>query len=714
MAGRPLGPDDPVRVGAYRIESKIGEGGMGAVYLGRADGDGRRVAVKVVRPELAGDPAFLARFHDEAVNAERVASFCTAQVHEHGRDLGLAYLVTEYIEGPSLEQHMRQRGPLSPGMLHGVAVGVAAALVAIHSAGLVHRDLKPSNVLLSLTGPRVIDFGIARALDVAVSHTRTGQVVGTPGYIAPEQVSGQQMTPAVDVFAWGCLVAYAASGQNPFGSGSFEIMIARSLHAEPDLSALTTEPLAGLVRRALAKDPKSRPSAQDLLLGLVGGASEAAVSTTLNQAWDEPLPQPLPQPPPRPLPEAAPAPFPQRPSDDVRSVPTPTADAATHPPTDVARNERTHPPTETAKGFAQEQPPPNRANTVPVPGPDRPTPVYGPGNGPVPRTHPGERPTRTATKRRTAPILVALAVAAVMAAGGGTAYLLSKSGHDKSSGSSKSASAAAAFPSETLLARQDTAPGWPQKCHARIVRYSANIGGAPAAVTSGSCDMLPAYAPGLRKFAFTRRTGSGNQLWTADADGSNAAKLVDKIGGGRTAWSPDGRQIAYFAKDDAGVNQLHVVTVADGKTTQLTTDDAVKDDPSWGRSGKLAYFSAASGQNQIYLLDPQHPDQPGVRLTKDDVFAKDPSWSPDGARIVFTHGAYPHGEIWIMQADGSGAHRLVTSSEHAMDPVWSRDGSWVAYTRGPYATPVVWAVRADGTGDRRVSPQGTSLAHPGW
>ncbi|MEV5573756.1 protein kinase [Spirillospora sp. NPDC052269] len=673
MAGRPLGPDDPVRVGAYRIESKIGEGGMGAVYLGRADGDGRRVAVKVVRPDLAGDPAFLARFHDEAVNAERVASFCTAQVYEHGRDLGLAYLVTEYIEGPSLEQHMRRQGPLSPGMLHGVAAGVALALVAIHRAGLVHRDLKPSNVLLSLTGPRVIDFGIARALDVAVSHTRTGQVVGTAGYIAPEQVAGQPVTTAVDVFAWGCLVAYASSGQNPFGSGSFEVMIARSLHAEPDLSAIGGEPLAGLVRRALAKDPKSRPTAQDLLLGLVGGASEDDVSTTLNQEWEEPLRPPLPQP------------------------PRPDAGAATHPPTDVVQNGRTHPPTETNQVFAQGH------HAVPAPAPHPP-----PGPGP----DPGHRPTRTMGKRRRLPLFVALAVAAVVAAGGGTAYLLSGSKHDHSH--STTGTSAAAFPSETMLVRQDTAPGWPQSCHAHIARFSANTGAAPSAVTSGSCDILPAYAPGLRKFAFTRRVGGVNQLWTADTDGSNAAKLVDKIGGGRTAWSPDGTRIAYFAKDDTGFNQLYVVTVADAKTTRLTSDGADKDDPSWGPSGKLLYFDSGSGQNQIHLLDPQHPDRPSIRLTRDNVFAKDPSWSPDGTRIAFTRGAYPHGEIWIMGADGSGAHRLTGSSEHEMDPVWSRDGSWIAYTRGQYATPVIWAVRPDGSGDRRVSPQGTSLAHPGW
>lgn len=281
---------------------------MGAVYLGR-DPEERPVAVKVVRAELAGDKTFLARFHDEAANAQRVASFCTAQVLEHGEDLGLAYMVTEYIDGPSLLQHVSEKGALSPGMLHGVAVGVAAALVAIHSAGLVHRDLKPSNVLLSISGPRVIDFGIARALDMASSHTRTGQVVGTPGWIAPEQITTQQVTPAVDVFAWGCLVAFAASGRNPFGQGSFQLLAARAVHADPEVDDLPA-PLAGIVQAALRKDPAQRPSARDLLLALVGGAGEAAVTTELGEAWTSP-----------------PAGDPGVTSQDVTALPAPAAGA---------------------------------------------------------------------------------------------------------------------------------------------------------------------------------------------------------------------------------------------------------------------------------------------------------------------------------------------------------------------------------------------------
>ncbi|MEV4259701.1 hypothetical protein AB0J52_41625, partial [Spirillospora sp. NPDC049652] len=348
------------------------------------------------------------------------------------------------------------------------------------------------------------------------------------------------------------------------------------------------------------------------------------------------------------------------PSSASEAAPYSASEAATHPPTGVGWSGNTHPPTEAAGAFRQEQAAPER----------------------IPRTDPGQQPTRI-RKRRTAPLLVALAVAAVVAAGGGTAYMLTR-GSAKHGGTSAGTKVpSTVFPTETMLVRQDTAPGWPQKCHARIARYPTDASAAPAAVTSGSCDILPAYAPGMRKFAFTRRTSGGNQLWTADADGGNAAELVGKVGGGRTAWSPDGGRIAYFAPDDAGRNQLYTVTVADAKVTQLTTDGSHKDDPSWGPSGRIAYYSDASGENQIYVLDPRRPDQPPVRLTKDGVFAKDPSWSPDGTRIAFTHGAYPHGEIWLMQADGSGAHRLSGSSEHEMDPVWARNGGWIAYTRGP-------------------------------
>ncbi|MFF5206566.1 serine/threonine-protein kinase [Streptosporangium sp. NPDC000396] len=269
-----LRPGDPAQIGGYRLLGRLGEGGMGTVYLALAP-TGRAVAVKVVKPEFAIEEGFAARFHAEVENARRVASFCTAQVLDNGNDDdGRPYMVTEYIAGTPLSRQITQYGALEPGPLHGVALGVAAALAAIHVAGLVHRDLKPANVILSISGPRVIDFGIARALDSTHSFTRSGEVLGSPGWWAPEQVRGLEITPAADIFAWGCLIAYAGNGRHPYGRGDLITMATRLLNNPPDLGALPA-PLNDLVRRATAMDPYQRPTAQDLLIALVSGGIAA-------------------------------------------------------------------------------------------------------------------------------------------------------------------------------------------------------------------------------------------------------------------------------------------------------------------------------------------------------------------------------------------------------------------------------------------------------
>ncbi|MGW4639155.1 protein kinase domain-containing protein [Sphaerisporangium sp. NPDC004334] len=301
----PLLPADPPNIGPYRLLGRIGQGGMGTVYLAEAP-TGRPVAVKVVKAEFTVDEGFAVRFHAEVTNARRVASFCTAEVLDNGNaDDGRPYMVTEYIAGTPLSQQISRFGALEAGTLHGVALGVAAALAAIHVAGLVHRDLKPANVILSMSGPRVIDFGIARALDATQGVTRSGELLGSPGWWAPEQVRGEEISPAADVFAWGCLVAYAGNGRHPYGRGDLMTLASRVLAGRPDLGTLPA-PLDRLVRQATDPDPRRRPSAQELLIALVGGDPTGATpppaaarvvpvdpptlvaTEMLNESWEPP------------------------------------------------------------------------------------------------------------------------------------------------------------------------------------------------------------------------------------------------------------------------------------------------------------------------------------------------------------------------------------------------------------------------------------------
>ncbi len=262
---------DPATVGPYQIVGRLGEGGMGSVYLGRSP-SGQLAAVKLIRAELACDPGFRRRFAAEAANGRRVASFCTAAFLGAGLHEDRPYLATEYIEGPTLADHIARSGALPPSTLQSLAVGVAAALTAIHAAGLVHRDLKPSNVILSVSGPRVIDFGIARALDMSTGLTAAGELVGSPGWLAPEQIRQEPTGTAADIYTWGCLVAYAGQGGHPHGQGDFAELAARVLYAEPDLAGLPG-PLRRIVAGALDKDPDRRPTARELLLTLSGGAA---------------------------------------------------------------------------------------------------------------------------------------------------------------------------------------------------------------------------------------------------------------------------------------------------------------------------------------------------------------------------------------------------------------------------------------------------------
>ena len=248
----PLTRDDPAEIGGYRLRARLGAGGMGRVYLASTPG-GRRVALKVVRPELGDDADFRARFRQEIEAAQRVRGLYTAELLNADPAATPPWLVTAYVPGPSLQQAVADHGPMPQETVILLIAGVAEALQAIHSAGVVHRDLKPSNVLLAPDGPRVIDFGIARAAE-ATNLTQSGMAVGSPQFMAPEQIRGLAITPAIDVFALGAVAAFALLGLPPFGEGQVAALMYRVLNEPPRLTGCSG-PLRTLIERCLAKEP---------------------------------------------------------------------------------------------------------------------------------------------------------------------------------------------------------------------------------------------------------------------------------------------------------------------------------------------------------------------------------------------------------------------------------------------------------------------------
>ncbi|QKW07967.1 serine/threonine protein kinase [Streptomyces sp. NA04227] len=405
-----LTAEDPSRIGPYRIVARLGAGGMGLVYLARSEG-GRTLAIKVVQGEFAQHPEFRRRFAREVAAARRVGGEWTADVLDADTEAETPWVATQYVPGPDLHSVVaEQYGPLPEHSVRVLANRLALALRAVHGAGLVHRDLKPSNVLVTVDGPRVIDFGIARALDSVTGdslHTRTGVVIGSPGFMSPEQVRGLDVTPASDVFCLGAVLAYAATGRQPFGAAD------RGLHAqmfrvaeeEPDLDGVP-ESLLPLVRECLTKDPDARPTVERVaertvtvegeewlpgaVLGQLGrhaaqlldfDALVAPAGSTTRRSSDVPhRPADVPR---------QPSDVPHRPTVAVHDAPTAAASAPV-PPAFAA-----DPPAVPAPSFAPAQAP------VAV-GPDR----------------PGGR-----DRKRRRPLLLGAVVLAVLAAGGGLVAL---------------------------------------------------------------------------------------------------------------------------------------------------------------------------------------------------------------------------------------------------------------------------------------------------
>jgi serine/threonine protein kinase len=267
---------EPQQIGKYSIITTVGAGGMGTVYRGRSP-DGHNVAIKLVHQHLAADAEFRLRLAGEADAGRRVPAFCSARVLDTGVHNSQPYLVTDYIDGLPLSQLIAAEGAMDLPRVHALALGMAAGLAAIHNVGLVHRDVKPSNVMLLMGGVRIIDFGIVRALDETPGFTKTGIVMGSLGWAAPEQLAGATPAPSMDIFSWGCVVAFAATATHPFGPGGLDTRAQRMFTDDPSLAGVP-EPLRSLVARSLHRDPASRPTAQELLLALVGVGPSTATS----------------------------------------------------------------------------------------------------------------------------------------------------------------------------------------------------------------------------------------------------------------------------------------------------------------------------------------------------------------------------------------------------------------------------------------------------
>ncbi|MER7050845.1 serine/threonine-protein kinase [Streptomyces sp. NPDC000351] len=356
-----LGGGDPRQIGVYRLLARLGAGGMGQVYLARSD-RGRTVAVKLVREELAAREEFRARFRQEVASARRVGGYWTAPVLDADTEAAVPWVATGYVAGPSLQQVVgHDHGALPERSVRTLGAGLAHALQDIHAAGIVHRDLKPSNVLVTIDGPRVIDFGIARALETVTDGglTRTGALVGSPGFMAPEQVRGDRITPACDVFCLGSILAYATTGELPFGTANSGVhaLMFRIAQEEPDLDGVP-EGIADLVRDCLKKDPAARPGLAEVLERT--GAQDTVAEGRSRDPW---------------LPGALVA---QLGRHAVRLLDTENPEAPEHPETPGA-----------AEAAEAAEPQPAAPNPPPAAHPSAPSVEREPAEGPPPPREPG-------------------------------------------------------------------------------------------------------------------------------------------------------------------------------------------------------------------------------------------------------------------------------------------------------------------------------------
>ncbi|WP_329247934.1 protein kinase [Actinoallomurus sp. NBC_01490] len=649
----PLRPGDPETIGSYDLTGFLGEGGQGAVYLGE-NADGDRVAVKVLHARFAGDDRALRRFVREVDATRRVARFCTARVLEVAINGAQPYIVSEYVPGESLRELVARDGPREVGALERLAVNTAAALAAIHGAGIVHRDVKPSNVLMGPDGPRVIDFGIARALDHVTTQS-TG-LIGTPAYMSPEQIAGGRIGPASDMFSWAVTLVYAAVGRPAFGGDSVPAVMHRILTDEPDLSGVPT-PLRDLIAAALAKDPEQRPTANDVLPALAGPPKDEI---------------------------PADVPFAAVPSDP------------TYEPTVIATGGADPEPTVTAAVAATPLPTATPEPPTAGPEPDAAPGVMAPRDA-APASGvmaPGDTADRHPMTRR-AVLLTGVGALAAVTVPAGLYYRF----HARHATASHLELAAVLRGHSAEVRGVDFGPD------GRFLVSGGHDGIRIWNVATQSAVATLAFNGAVTSVAFSpdgRILAAGTESHTVELWNTSTGRLTATLEGhtsavGAVAFSPDGKTLASGGGDGTirlwdPVERRHVAT--------LTGHTPVVDAAAFGPDGKTL---ATNGSNRVWLWDPAKRRRVAA-LSGHGASVNAVAFSPDGG-ILATGNGDRTARLWDV-----GRRRIIaTLSGHtgALSSVaFSRNGGFLA-TGGTDRTVRVWEV----TGRRAIA---TLTGHTGY